>query len=985
MKQRLLFTLTLLLTMMGAKAQHWTFDENQYTGETYVYCDIRLGTPPPAVATAATYTNLTSDNADYYEVAAFIDDEVRAVATAEAIRDASGLPTSYYFRMRVKGTDADMGKSITFKIYNSSTYCEYDATLYESPLPVTYDGEVKDPGQPGNLRHLYLNELTSISLQSPITVNKGETIDMMDYLTVTPTGAALPNNLKWIDKKATDYVTMDGSMLTATAVTGSTAAATVTVQAGQMSATAQIIVVNPATALTIKDEYKTITVEKGDWQTLSEALDNAYTLTPADATDPVTWSVADNSIANYDYTTGQWTPLAAGTTTMTATIHNADGSPRLTATLTVNVIVPLEAINVSRTSFDCNVGDDLTAFLHSLVSLSPTDATDTGYWFQEADKLNLLTITPDDASTTQTVIASKAGTAQLRVRSMTNWSIDSEIITITIHNPAKEISFINETIHVTGFTGTAIDITRKVTDNIVFGPAGCDDVTLGRASYSVGNTNVVRVLGANNSVGYAITARAVGTSTVTVTFTWTDYLALYNNPESSAKGTHTVTGTFNVVVTAGLTSFAIALDREEMGKESTVTLTPSPADATFDPSLITYSYTLPPEVSNWQEADSQVTPDDLIVNSSGIATFSTTPPVPGTYMIEVYYDGNGMGSQEIQVGMPVSLQSGWQWITLTYGRLDASSMMKDLASDVIEVRSQYEEMFNDPNLGYFGPIASTGLYQDECYKIKMERASSVVLYDGDYKVDGFGQNLNDGWTWVANPYFFKRNLSHIIGTDGDRIVSKESGFAEYDGTSWVGTLTQLEPGQGYLYMHDGNSDTIGFPCEFDMPFGDDTTTGGSGAHAYRFESPWQYDASLFRDNMSIIAKAANADDMYIYNVGAFVGDECRGEGTLVEGKLFITVNGKVGETVSFRFYNATTGETFDAQETVTFRNAMGSLKAPVTLTKMGMVNAISDIITEGSTPQGEAYDVNGVRQQSLRHGINIIRQTNGQVKKVVVK
>ena len=42
-------------------------------------------------------------------------------------------------------------------------------------------------------------------------------------------------------------------------------------------------------------------------------------------------------------------------------------------------------------------------------------------------------------------------------------------------------------------------------------------------------------------------------------------------------------------------------------------------------------------------------------------------------------------------------------------------------------------------------------------------------------------------------------------TTGDKVVSKNGGFAIYNGTAWEGTLATLVPGQGYVYVAKGNT------------------------------------------------------------------------------------------------------------------------------------------------------------------------------------
>ena len=47
--------------------------------------------------------------------------------------------------------------------------------------------------------------------------------------------------------------------------------------------------------------------------------------------------------------------------------------------------------------------------------------------------------------------------------------------------------------------------------------------------------------------------------------------------------------------------------------------------------------------------------------------------------------------------------------------------------------------------------------------------------------------------------------------DGDLIISFDQGFARYENGAWTGTLTTLQPGQGYEYLSNANgSKTVTF-------------------------------------------------------------------------------------------------------------------------------------------------------------------------------
>jgi hypothetical protein len=71
----------------------------------------------------------------------------------------------------------------------------------------------------------------------------------------------------------------------------------------------------------------------------------------------------------------------------------------------------------------------------------------------------------------------------------------------------------------------------------------------------------------------------------------------------------------------------------------------------------------------------------------------------------------------------------------------------------------------------------------------------------------------------------------------------------------------------------------------------------------------------------------------IFTVGAFHGDECRGIGQMVDGRLFITVHGgQPDETITFRALENASQEEYLIEETFLFANELkGNLQQPVEL------------------------------------------------------
>ncbi len=971
MKKILTILGVLLLPIMNVSAQdtdsHWTFDENQWSGETVLYCDL-----------VPDYEYGDNFNPYNYELAAFIDGEVRALG--KYTRDNHGV----YFLFRVKGDDTDMGKTITFKAYNQNTQLEYELTVKESPVPVTYDGETQDPGTPSNFRHLYLMEVTEIYLPKIITVNLGENINLLEQIECFPEGSSLPADVEyiWDFANSADYISVENNQLTGLQVTNGRYLG---LQVGNLITSTTVEVVNHATALSILDQYKEITVNKGDSETLTDLLSKALVVTPANTSDEIIWDIADETIVK-DMAPDAvgYNPIAGGTTTMTAQIFNDDGSVRLSATLTVHVVVPVESITLG-TLGNVMVGDDITEYLYSKVTILPEDATNKGFHFSVGSYgAQNIEITDLDDGTQRIVVVQRTSVGStIIVTSDENSSLTSSK-GLPIQNDATDVDFVSKTLYAT-YSGSQIDFTQEIINNVIILP---EKANYFNANVTSDNSDVLTVEGAikrgtSIQTDLSATIMGPGEATVTVSFSYRNYLEESMRDDGSQIYID-VEKSFTVIVNEGISGFDIIADELAFGQESAITVIPTPEGAEFDASLITVTVRSSEDVpDSWMQNITGGTDTDNQVE------FSFVPNIPGQVIIEVAYNGEGLSETEAQVGAPFNLDEGWQWRSLYYGEElngDLQSVFNEDA--LVEVRSQYELLYNDAKYGYFGDLNQ--LLQYTCYKIKMNEPSTYTFYNGTLPF-GTEMELNYGWTWIPNPFLFKRSLNRITGAvEGDRIISKESGFAEFNGTSWEGSLQYLETGQGYLYYTENTEGLLGWEYEFDLlPVNEDTSQsqpvtpdGAKRRFAQgKYSLPWKYDASQWRDNMSVTAVAENIDNLEAYSVGAFVDGECRGEGVVRNGRFFITVHGKAGELVNFQFYNTETGEFFDADQSFKFQNALGSLKSPAKITKADQATDISDIeITDNLLRNADIYDLSGRKVTNPQRGIYIV---NG--KKVVIK
>ena len=843
-----------------------------------------------------------------------------------------------------------------------------------------------------------------------ITMNVGDEINLKDYVTIQPESTTVDDDdyIWTIREPGNQYMSVTGNTLTALAPNIDEKGSVLQLQLRGYEAlgTKDIVVFiyQPASSITVNTP--TITVNKGDWETLKSELENAITVNPTNHTDEVVW-ISDNEeyIAQQQVVVGagftEWVPIKGGQTTMTVqvgtTTYNAEGNPSFevhaTQQVTVNINVPIESIEFVTGIQSANVGDDLTDYLNSIITILPEDATNKSYHYE-------ISINPNGGKVENgRVIATAAGTFSVRAFADDGSGVSSNRKLFTNHIQARDVNF-GGNISVQ-YTGSDIDISDLVENNITFIPESPTYITISTTSSNESVATVSITPSAPTSNGtpatftVAATAKAVGETTVTMAVTYIDYIA---EAMDASGGQHrtTVERTFKIIVSEGLSGFDVAETLPNpmpVGQTYTLTLTPQPEGAEFDPNSFEIW------TNTGQELQEDFVDIEHHANADGTYTITITPNYPGLgNLIVSYYDGTTGFSvipdgAELNVGVPTTLTTGWQWKTL-WGAIETDEDYAAHLGDgtdnryVDEVRSQTALMANDPQYGYYGELYDLGLQPGVAYKINATTAVDIdhagIQVDGEILLKDKPQRLQKAWTWIGNPYVLSHPVSAVItsASEGDRLVSKENGFAEYSGGAWTGTLTTLVPFQSYLYYNNSGAEKyLNWTAETEL----------TASRSVRFNAPrklnpestWTYDASRFADNMSMVAELDGITMPERYSVGAFVGDECRGEGVCIDGRLFITVHANQGELVSFRILDTVTGDLFDVDQTVSMSLMKGSLKAPFRLSSQGVATGISSVHSSESIVN--SYDLSGRAVDNNAKGVSIQRQADGTVRKVVKK
>lgn len=958
--------LSLLLYAVGMAAQQpdWGYNPNAYPDEHVIYVGL--------VDDKGSAVQSFNDNT---YLGAFIDGECRGLAKVSRY-SVSDTQTIYYFALRVKGTNTDNGKAISYRLSVGGNHSFVFNDLKPAANAVTYTNN----GTTGKLSALY--QLTFIRpgyysiVQPEVRVKVGAEFNLLDYITFEPANANIPE-MDWTmgqGEKENEYASIKGNTFKAFKSTGKYGSVSVSPNLWGMKPTGQytkvsVRVIQPATSIELRDEYKNgITVNLGDTAALNTVLRSGYTTAPADCNEELTWKSSDETaiLPMIGSDIGKFNPVKAGTYTMTLSGENAS------VDLKVTVIKPVEKIKMvgSVKTIKMFLGENLLDILPAGYKVMPEDATDRsvhyevnqGYYqgvHEDVDGTYKYTDIFGDEFFNEgdEMIALKPGRVRVTIRSVQNPQASCEYEVIVKRGPTN-ITFKQEemTFLMPRKDTDKWDISEDIRNNIIMTPSWpkydkYEEYDIAQSDLDILSfTKAVHLYYDFKNDILSALIDSIGQGWIDVSYSSERTIATETGLQNDK---YRISNHFNITILESLKGFKVDGYVDMVSTETRdFVLTPDPVDAEVDPSRVEVTITPDSYVSEeWKSIVEIVPTDETMLN------YTIKPHSVGNATISVKLDGVEVATSHVGIGQRYMQKAGWKWASLYGGGVRWNSPEYELGNVVEEIRSEDALLHNDPEYGYFGDI--NRLESGTCYKIKVKEEEPGLLdlrimYTGAYEDMRTHRQIVPMWNWLGNPYQYDHDINSVFSTEdayankfnvGDRIVSKDDGFAEYNGEKWTGTLTTLHAGLGYMYFNAA-SDTIDMEYlrEGSMPQG--TPVMNAPQHK---QSVWTYNSAPFADNMTIVADLGNDYSAERFTVGAFVGDECRGEGEMIDGKCFITVHADKGETISFKLHDAVSGEMRTINEQMPFAKMAGSLRAPQRLTVGGIVTGITaaDIASSG--------------------------------------
>ena len=200
-----------------------------------------------------------------------------------------------------------------------------------------------------------------------------------------------------------------------------------------------------------------------------------------------------------------------------------------------------------------------------------------------------------------------------------------------------------------------------------------------------------------------------------------------------------------------------------------------------------------------QELD-LISPDAVTFTTNGYGTLGNP------------YVLNFTGGQS-ETTQTIGLSQGWNWVSfnveITLDDLKAALVTALPGTDNITIKSKNEGAATYNGTVWRGQLGSLDL--SRMYRVYVSAACEITLEGLPVNPAEHPITLSNGFNWIAFPFSESKTLTEAFAgfaINGDAVKSKGNGAANYNGTSWRGTLNALAPGQGYIYKSNAMEDRV---------------------------------------------------------------------------------------------------------------------------------------------------------------------------------
>ena len=271
----------------------------------------------------------------------------------------------------------------------------------------------------------------------------------------------------------------------------------------------------------------------------------------------------------------------------------------------------------------------------------------------------------------------------------------------------------------------------------------------------------------------------------------------------------------------------------------------------------------------------------------------------GDYTRPVIWTKSNKAEQHIPIHV------NWNWISLGVNPEDNHpyKVFADYDGWALSIKDHGSEVAWSNGTQWKGTL-SVGA--NTMYKLKVTSLPESPVLPSQLAVIGQQVNLyetpvelSEGWNWIAYTPLYTMTVGEALaGADpqfGDRIKS-QTAIAIYGLNGWVGNLTALESGHGYLYYSTDPGDKMFFYPSLNLANPFQLKAHAMMALARTGDQPTIFtpvDKHLYPDNMTMVVQLTDGESVVdTCEVAVFIDGECRAATRAIDGLYYLIIAGE---------------------------------------------------------------------------------------------
>ncbi|MCR5130017.1 MAG: LamG domain-containing protein [Prevotella sp.] len=318
-----------------------------------------------------------------------------------------------------------------------------------------------------------------------------------------------------------------------------------------------------------------------------------------------------------------------------------------------------------------------------------------------------------------------------------------------------------------------------------------------------------------------------------------------------------------------------------------------------------------------------------------------------------------------KIEQTINLKTGWNWISLYVTPTDMapSSVMADVL-DILNIINGKDGTYEyDPTIGWTSGSEDFIMDNASMYKLNAKSEGQGTVIGSPADVVGTAITVNSGMTWIGYPPTFTLSPADAFAglePQENDMVKNQNVFAVYSAANakWVGTLTAMEPGVGYMYRSGADAaKTFTYPSTAPASSAAQAKAYMMDAEDLHFEA---VPAETYPSNMTMIGQVVdNGMPVAGVEVAAYVGGECRATmRSDADGYLFLLVPGDgKARVMTLRTYILGEETELDLPLNYQADKMLGTLGSPILIDITNLTTGISRLGDDAD--EGEYYDLSG--------------------------